>query len=83
MVITPQILVWPNINNVSTFAASYETFIYPCAHGTSAAMTMYDMSRVNGNGYFDADDNEEARLAARKALADERMKAYLYNSDLH
>ena len=40
----------------------------------TAAMTMYDMSRVNGNGYFDADDNEEARFAARKALADERMK---------
>ena len=41
----------------------------------TAVMTMYDMSRVNGNGYFDADDNEEARFAARKALADERMKA--------
>ena len=41
----------------------------------TAAMTMYDMSRVNGNGYFDADDSEEARFAARKALADERMKA--------
>ena len=41
----------------------------------TAVMTMYDMSRVNGNGYFDADDNEEARSAARKALADERMKA--------
>ncbi len=40
----------------------------------TAVMTMYDMSRVNGNGYFDADDNEEARSAARKALADERMK---------
>lgn len=40
----------------------------------SAAMTMYDMSRVNGNGYFDADDSEEARSATRKALADERMK---------
>ena len=41
----------------------------------TAAMTMYDMSRVNGNGYFDADDNEEARLAARQALASERTKA--------
>ena len=40
----------------------------------TAVMTMYDMSRVNGNGYFDADDSEEARSAARKALADERMK---------
>ncbi|MBQ0060327.1 MAG: alpha/beta hydrolase, partial [Bacteroidales bacterium] len=41
----------------------------------TAVMTMYDMSRVNGNGYFDADNSEEARFAARKALADERMKA--------
>ena len=41
----------------------------------TAVMTMYDMSRVNGNGYFDADDSEEARTAARKALADERIKA--------
>ncbi len=41
----------------------------------TAVMTMYDMSRVNGNGYFDADNSEEARLAARSALADERMKA--------
>lgn len=41
----------------------------------TSAMTMYDMSRVNGNGYFDADDNEEARSVARKSLADERMKA--------
>lgn len=37
--------------------------------------TMYDMSRVNGNGYFDADDNEESRYDARKAMAEERTKA--------
>ena len=30
-------------------------------------MTMYDMSRVNANGYFDAMD-EDARYAARQAL---------------
>ncbi len=41
----------------------------------TAVMTMYDMSRVNGNGYFDADNSEEARFAARKALAAERMNA--------
>ena len=29
--------------------------------------TMYDMSRVNANGYFDADDNPEARLKKREA----------------
>lgn len=37
--------------------------------------TMYDMSRVNGNGYFDADNNMEARYAARVAMAAERTKA--------
>ena len=41
----------------------------------TAAMTMYDMSRVNGNGYFDADNSEEARFEARKALSNERTKA--------
>lgn len=37
--------------------------------------TMYDMSRVNGNGYFDADNSEEARYNARKAMAEERTKS--------
>ena len=33
------------------------------------ASTMYDMSRVTANGYFDADDNAEARNALREQLA--------------
>lgn len=33
---------------------------------------MYDMSRVSGNGYFDADDSEEKRYSARKAWAEAR-----------
>ena len=37
------------------------------------ASTMYDMTRVSGNGYFDADDNEEARHEARVALAKQRL----------
>lgn len=37
--------------------------------------TMYDMSRVSGNGYFDAADNEQARYEARVAMASERTKA--------
>ena len=28
----------------------------------TAAMTMYDMTRVNAKGYFDSEDSEEARL---------------------
>lgn len=41
----------------------------------TVASTMYDMTRVNGNGYFDADDNADARFASHKAMAEERTKA--------
>ena len=41
----------------------------------TVASTMYDMCRVNGNGYYDEDDREEARYAARMAMAAERAKA--------
>ncbi len=42
----------------------------------TAAMTMYDMSRCNANGYFDAEDSEEARYAKRKALNAQRLVDY-------
>lgn len=42
----------------------------------TVASTMYDMSRVNANGYFDADDNADARYAARKALNAQRTIDY-------
>ena len=35
--------------------------------------TMYDMTRVSGNGYFDSEDKEESRHAAREALAKQRL----------
>lgn len=38
--------------------------------------TMYDMSRVNANGYFDAGDNEETRYETKKALNEQRIKDY-------
>lgn len=38
--------------------------------------TMYDMSRVNANGYFDAADSKEARNALRKQLCEQRTKDY-------
>lgn len=38
--------------------------------------TMYDMTRINGNGYFDADDAADKRIAARKALAAVRTAEY-------
>ena len=37
------------------------------------ASTMYDMTRVSGNGYFDNEDKEESRHAAREALAQQRL----------
>ena len=40
----------------------------------TVASTMYDMTRVSGNGYFDADNNEEARYKARKAMSEQRLK---------
>ena len=32
----------------------------------TAAMTMYDMTRVTANGYFDAEDSEQARYEKKK-----------------
>lgn len=42
----------------------------------TVASTMYDMSRVSANGYFDADNNAEARNALRKALAAQRTEDF-------
>ena len=42
----------------------------------TAAMTMYDMTRVNANGYFDSEDSEQARFEKRKALNTQRTKDY-------
>ena len=38
--------------------------------------TMYDMSRIAGNGYFDSEDNKEARKAAREAINRQRTEDY-------
>lgn len=42
----------------------------------TVASTMYDMSRVNSNGYFDAEDSEEARYAKRVAMNAQRLTDY-------
>ena len=42
----------------------------------TAAMTMYDMGRVNAKGYFDAEDSEEARYEKRKAFNVQRTADY-------
>lgn len=38
--------------------------------------TMYDMSRVAGNGYFDVNDSKAARKAAREAVNKQRTEDY-------
>ena len=42
----------------------------------TVAVTMYDMARVNANGYFDAEDSEEARYRKKTALNAQRLKDY-------
>lgn len=42
----------------------------------TVASTMYDMTRINANGYFDADDNPDARFANKQALNAQRTIDY-------
>ena len=42
----------------------------------TAAMTMYDMTRVTANGYFDSEDSEQARFEKRKAMNAHRTEDY-------
>ncbi len=39
----------------------------------TVASTMYDMTRVNANGYFDAEDSEEARYQKRASVCAQRL----------
>ncbi len=42
----------------------------------TAAMTMYDMTRVNANGYFDSENTADARYAKKQAMNAQRIKDY-------
>ena len=42
----------------------------------TAAMTMYDMTRVTADGYFDAEDSEQARFEKKKAMNAQRIEDY-------
>lgn len=42
----------------------------------AVASTMYDMTRVNAKGYFDAQDSEDARYEKRRALNAQRTEDY-------
>lgn len=42
----------------------------------TVASTMYDMTRVNANGYFDSEDTEQARYEKKKAMNAQRIEDY-------
>ena len=42
----------------------------------TVASTMYDMTRVNANGYFDSEDTAEARFEKKKAMNAQRTEDY-------
>ena len=56
---------------LSINAASLDTRIK-----ATVAVTMYDMARVNANGYFDSEDSEEKRYEKKAALNAQRIKDY-------
>ena len=39
----------------------------------TVASTMYDMTRISGNGYYDSEDKEESRHAARESMSKQRL----------
>lgn len=40
----------------------------------TVSSTMYDMTRVNANGYFDSEDSEEARYEKKRAMCAQRLE---------
>ncbi len=46
----------------------------------TAAMTMYDMTRVNANGYFDSENTADTRYAKKQAMNAQRTKDYFSGS---
>ncbi len=47
---------------------------------STAAVTMYDMTRVTANGYFDSEDSEQARYEKRRAMNEQRIVDYKNSS---
>ena len=46
----------------------------------TVASTMYDMTRVNANGYFDSENTADARYAKKQAMNAQRTKDYFSGS---
>ena len=70
----------PSASVLSVFAAgaAWRSMPQPLtpASKATAAMTMYDMTRVTANGYFDSEDSEQARFEKRKAMNAQRIEDY-------
>ena len=49
----------------------------------TVAVTMYDMTRVSANGYFDANDNADARHQMKKQLNAQRTEDYRNGTYAH
>lgn len=49
----------------------------------TVAVTMYDMTRVTAKGYFDADDNADARYEMKKRLNAQRTEDYRNGAYAH
>ena len=49
----------------------------------TVAVTMYDMTRVTAKGYFDADDNADARYEMKKRLNAQRTEDYRNGTCAH
>lgn len=46
----------------------------------TAAITMYDMTRVNANGYFDSENTADDRYIKKQAMNEQRTKDYKNNN---
>lgn len=49
----------------------------------TVAVTMYDMTRVTAKGYFDTDDNADARYEMKKRLNAQRTEDYMTGTYAH
>jgi fermentation-respiration switch protein FrsA (DUF1100 family) len=69
----------PFVSNLGMIGVSYGGFytLFTAALDTrikaTVASTMYDMTRVNANGYFDSEDSEEQRYEKRAAMCAQRL----------
>ena len=72
----PRAMHSPDIDVEDFQAMALQTACADTRIKATVTSTMYDMSRVAGNGYFDSADSKEARKAAREAVSKQRTEDY-------